>query len=148
MPNLFVRTTPLPNVAGRLDYISNPDRQEHLLAVYDSAESLLDGQYWEILAKESREAFKQSGQTTQKVTNRKTGEKIEKEARCHEAREIHMLLSNSLLDRMAADEIAQTLSETLEEKLGLPNRVAVHFNKTKKSLHAHVILPELSLIHI
>lgn len=146
MPNLFARTTPLPDLAGRLDYVANPDRQENLLAVYDSAESLLDGQYWEILARESREAFAQKGNIVRKVKDRKTGELIEQEQKCREAREVHLLLSNSLLDRMSPEEIAQTLSRSIEEKLGLPNRVAIHFNKTKKSLHAHVILPERRLL--
>ena len=146
MPNLFVRTTPLPDLAGRLDYIANPDRQENLLAVYDSAESLLYGQYWQVLAQECQAAFAQSGKTTQRVKDKKTGEFIEQELKCREGREVHFLLSNSLLDRMDPDEIARTISETIEEKLGLPNRVALHRNKSKKSFHAHVILPERHLL--
>lgn len=146
MPNLFARTTPLPDLAGRLDYIANPDRQEFLLAVHDSAEDLLDGQYWKILAQECQASFAQNGRTVQHIKDRKTGELIKKELKCREAREIHMLLSNSLLDRMSPEEITRTLSETFEEKLGLPNRVALHFNKTKKSLHAHIVLPERRLL--
>lgn len=146
MPNLFARTTPLPDLAGRLDYIANPDRQEHLLAVYDSAESLLDGRFWEILAQECQASFTQNGRTVQRVRDKKTGEVVEKKLKCREAREIHMLLSNSLLDRMSPEEITQALSKAFETALGSPNRVALHFNKTKKSLHAHIILPERHLL--
>lgn len=57
MVNLFARKTSLHDVAGRIDYISNPLRQENLLAFYDTASDLLDGKYWEVLAKESRDAY-------------------------------------------------------------------------------------------
>ena len=146
MPNLFARTTPLTNVAGRIDYISSPNKQENLLAVYDSAKDLLNGQYWQVLAEECQDAFAQSNKTVQHVKDKKTGDLIEQVLRCREGREIHMLLSNCLLERMSPEEITQIISKAFEEKYGTPNRVALHFNPTKKSLHAHIILPERHLL--
>lgn len=146
MPNLFARTTPLPNIAGRLDYIANPKRQENLLAVHDSAESLLDGQYWKILAQECQAAFAQNNRTTRRAMDRKNRKMVKKTLKCREGREMMLLLSNTLLDRMDASEIARILSEAFEAVTGIPNRVSIHYNKTKKSLHAHVIFAERHLL--
>lgn len=53
----FVRQYKLDDVKGRLDYVSNPDRQEHLFASFDTAGTDTFGDY---LAGESQKAFKQS----------------------------------------------------------------------------------------
>lgn len=146
MPNLFARQTALTDVCGRLDYISNPVRQENLLSTYDTAADLLDGQYWEILAKESQAAFTQHGEMTRRVKDKKTGEIVEKELSCVEAREMIMLVGNELLNRMTPDEILQTAVDTVSEKLGRPVSGALHLNKTTSSLHIHLIYAERELL--
>lgn len=40
---VMIKATPLHDVAGRVDYISNPDRQEHL--VY-ADENCADTEFW------------------------------------------------------------------------------------------------------
>ena len=146
MPNLYARATALPNVCGRIDYISNPKRQENLLAFCDSTTELLDGQFWQVLARESQQAFELYGQKSRLIKDSKTGEMVEKKLHCCQGREIHIALSNALLDRLEADEIAQILVDEFQEKLGLQVAAAIHKNKKKNNLHAHVILPERQLL--
>ena len=50
----FIQQSKIPNLKGRIDYISNPEWQENLCATYSTA----DGSYWRDLAKENREDFK------------------------------------------------------------------------------------------
>lgn len=146
MPNLYARATALPDVCGRIDYISNPKRQEHLLAFCDSTADLIDGQFWHVLARESRQAYEMYGQKSRQVKDPKTGEMVEKELRCCQGREIQIALSNSLLDRMDPHEVAQILVDEFQEKLGLHVAAAIHLNKKENNLHAHVILPERQLL--
>ena len=145
MPNLFARQTALSDVNGRLDYISNPMRQEHQLAVYDGAAGLLDGQFWQILAKESQAAFKQSGVKTRMVKT-KSGELIEQDLQCVEGRELFFLLGNELLERLTPDEILKTAVDAVSEKVGRPAAGALQFNDDRTSLHVHVIFPERELL--
>lgn len=131
MPNHYARATALPNVCGRLDYISNPDRQEHLLAFHDGAADLLEGQFWHTLASECRSAFEQYGDKTKK---------------CCEGREIVQPLSNALLQRMDPEAIAKIITQTFKDNAGLTVAVAIHQNKKENNLHAHIIFPERQLL--
>ena len=47
--NSYCRQTKLSDIGGRIDYISNPDRQEHLYATYDTA----DPEFWKMLKEEN-----------------------------------------------------------------------------------------------
>lgn len=145
MPNLFARQTALSDVNGRLDYISNPLRQEHQLATYDNAADLLDGQYWKILAKECQAAFKQSGVKTRMVKDM-SGDLIEQDLQCVEGRELFFLLGNELLERMTPDEILKTAVDAVSEKTGRPAAGALQFNDDRTSLHVHVIFAERELL--
>ena len=69
----FVQISKLPDVRGRVDYISNPKRQEHLYATYSTTEH----DFWKRLAEQAQFDFRQS--------NQKTG-------RCIEARELIIAL--------------------------------------------------------
>lgn len=142
MPNLYARQVALTDVKGRIDYISNPLRQENLLATYDTAADLLDGQFWDILAKESQDAFELYGQKTRTVISKKTGELEEKELSCVEAREIHFQLGNEVLDRLSPDEVLKTAIDSASAALGRPVAGALHYNKGMKSLHIHMVYPE------
>lgn len=130
MPNLFARQTALTNVGGRIDYISNPDRQENLLAVFDGAADLAAGDYWPLLAKECKAASKHAAPGRKSV----------------QGRELTIQLSNALLQRMPPEQIAEKLSRSFEEKYHRPCMVAIHFNKSKTNLHAHLIYAERELL--
>lgn len=146
MPNLYVRSTALPDVCGRVDYISNPARQEHLLAVYDNTADLLDGQFWKVLAKESQQAFELYGQKSRQIRDRKTGAMIEQKLRCCQGRENVIQLPNSLLERMESEQIAKLIAWEYKKRLGLDVIVAVHYNAKENNLHAHVVFPERQLL--
>ena len=56
----FIRQSKLSDVAGRIDYISNPKRQEHLYATYQT-----DGatpEFWKNLARENQLDLRQAEQ--------------------------------------------------------------------------------------
>lgn len=130
MPNLYARQTALTNVGGRIDYISNPKRQEHLLAVFDGAADHVDGAYWRRLAQECRAASKHATPGHS----------------CVQGRELVIQLSNSLLQRLPAEEIAASLARSFEERYGRPCMVALHYNKDMTNLHAHLIYSERDLL--
>ena len=122
MPNLYARQTALTNVGGRIDYISNPDRQENLLAVHDTA----DAAYWLQLARECNLASKHKSPGTKSV----------------QGRELVVQLSNHLLQRWSTEEIVKKIADFFKEKYGRDCVVALHFNKSKSNLHAHIIYSE------
>ena len=53
----FIQMSKLPNVRGRISYITSHARQENLYATYRTA----DNTFWDNLAKESQQEFKRSG---------------------------------------------------------------------------------------
>ena len=129
MPNAYARQTALHNAGGRVDYITNPERQERLLGVYDAAGQRLQG-YWEHQARECQAAHKHARDGTKVV----------------EGRELVIQLSNSLLDRMEPAQICRVLAEDFERQYGRPATVALHWNKKKSNLHAHLIYSERELL--
>lgn len=149
MPNIYVRATALPNVKGRVDYITSPNRQEKLLASFDSTTELLDGKFWHTLSKESQAAFEMHGQKTRTVRT-KDGRMIEKELECTEGRELMIMLSNHLLKRMTPDQIVETLAKEFKTELGIDNvAIGLHLKHDKNgpdNLHAHVVFPERELL--
>ncbi len=72
----FIRQFKLRDVRGRVDYISNPKRQEHLYAAYSTVEP----EFWKYLVEQNQYDFKRS---------RTRGE-------CIEARELVIALPESL----------------------------------------------------
>ena len=145
MPNLFARQTSLTDVKGRLDYIGNPLRQEHLLATYDTASHLLCGQYWDILATESQAAFEQFGIKTRTVKS-KSGKLIEQTLHCCEAKEIFFLIANELLEQKSGAEILKIACNAVSQKINRPVTAALHINKSNSSLHIHIIYSERQLL--
>ena len=55
----FIRQSKLSDVAGRIDYISNPKRQEYLYAIYQTEGATPE--FWKNLARENQLDFKASG---------------------------------------------------------------------------------------
>lgn len=68
----FIQMSKLPNVKGRISYITSHARQENLYATYRTA----DNAFWNNLARESRQEFQRSGA----------------EGKCIEARELIIAL--------------------------------------------------------
>ena len=68
----FIQMSKLPNVKGRISYITSHARQENLYATYRTA----DSQFWSNLARESQQEFQRSGT----------------EGKCIEARELIIAL--------------------------------------------------------
>ena len=58
----FIQMTKLPDVRGRVDYISNPKRQEHLYATY----STVKPEFWKYLSEQAQYDFQKSNQKTVK----------------------------------------------------------------------------------
>ena len=68
----FIQMSKLPNVKGRISYITSHARQENIYATYRTA----DNEFWKNLAMESQQEFKRSGT----------------EGKCIEARELIIAL--------------------------------------------------------
>lgn len=135
--NIFARATKLTDVCGRIDYISNPDRQEHLMATART----VDQEYWRKLAADSQSAFMAAG--GKRMVESKNGELVE--ARCCEAREFIGALPNSALSRNQ-EELAEEIASWWKKSTGADCIVALHQNKTMSQLHFHLIYSERELL--
>ena len=123
--NLYARQAPCSDAAGRADYISNPERQENLMA---TANTYSLPNYWQLLAADSQAAFRQAGGS--------------RENQACEAREIHVQLPNSALERMAADQLAKKIANDFRSQYGVDCLVAIHYNKRRSNLHCHILFSE------
>lgn len=119
--NVMVKATPLRNVKGRIDYISNPKRQEHLVATYSSTN---DTSFWKELAEHCQEQSKFS-----------------KSKKTVESRE-HIIMFSNELSQMDPNELAKKVSDTYKEMTETENVVAIHWNKTHTNFHCHVVFSE------
>ena len=86
----FIQMSKLPDLKGRISYITSPDRQENLFAVYDTA----DTEFWTCLARESRQEFKRYGT----------------EGKCIEARELIIALPENYTE-YDPDEVLKEFTE-------------------------------------
>ena len=80
--NSFIQISKLTNLKGRIDYITNPKRQENLYAVYDT----VDEKFWSELGKCNRLEFKKSGSSGKCIESREFRKgRTEKKSResCH-----------------------------------------------------------------
>ena len=119
--NIMVQATPLNNVAGRVDYISNSERQEYLVATYSSNN---DATFWEELQIHCNNQAKEAGH----------------DHGCG-GREFMTALANELSE---ADpkELAKLISDNIKELTGTDNTVALHWNKKHTNFHCHIIVAE------
>ncbi len=81
----FIRQSKLSDVAGRIDYISNPKRQEYLYATYQTEGATTE--FWKNLARENQLDFKASGSA----------------GKCIEGREFIIALPESFVQYRADD---------------------------------------------
>ena len=119
--NSFLQVVKLPNVRGRVRYISDPKRQENLYATFTNVES----KYWFYLSKENQEDFRKSGT----------------EGKCIEARELIIMLPPSLI-QYDPDMLLKYFSAKFVEKYDVAVASALHHNKAKTNLHIHLIFSE------
>lgn len=128
--NIYVKETKLNDVAGRVDYISNPERQEEkLIAVVGQH----DPSFWNQLAADCRFATK-------------NGE-------CVEARELIVQLPNNISE-LSEEEMLQklqSLKQLIDSRTGTDCMIALHDSHKGAegkpgNKHVHIIAPERELL--
>lgn len=123
--NSFIRMSKLHDLHGRIDYISNPDRQEHLYATYSTA----DQNYWQLLAQTNQLEFK---------TSQSSG-------KCIEARELIIALPEYYIELDPKDTL-KTFTDFFKEKYGVECSSALHHNHSKSNYHIHLIFSERKVL--
>lgn len=113
----FVRMSKLSNIVGRSDYISNPERQEDIVAAASYAN-------WKLY-----QAFEREHQRSSKANN--------------EGRELIIALPNEW-QQLSKLELTSRMNELAQQLL--PGKYeyqwAVHWNKAHTNLHVHLIFSE------
>lgn len=122
----FIQMSKLPNVKGRISYITSPARQENLYATYRTA----DNEFWGNLAKESQQEFKRSGA----------------EGKCIEARELIIALPE-VYTQYEPQQVLEDFTEEFHKRYGVECVSALHHNKRKTNYHIHLIFSERTLLH-
>ena len=121
----FIQMSKLPNVKGRIFYITSHARQENLYATYRTA----DNAFWSNLARESQQEFKRSGA----------------EGKCIEARELIIALPE-IYTRYEPQEVLEDFTEEFRRRYGVECVSALHHNKRKTNYHIHLIFSERKLL--
>lgn len=121
----FIQMSKLPNVKGRISYITSSARQENLYATYHSA----DNTFWSNLARESQQEFKRSGT----------------EGKCIEARELIIALPE-LYTQYEPQQVLEDFTEEFRRRYGVECVSALHHNKRKTNYHIHLIFSERKLL--
>ncbi len=96
----FIRQSKLSDVAGRIDYISNPKRQEYLYETYQTEGATPE--FWKNLARENQLDFKASGSA----------------GKCIEGREFIIALPESFVQYRAGD-VVRLFTETFHKRYGI-----------------------------
>lgn len=117
----FIRQTLLRDVSGRIDYISNPARQEHLYATYETDPDPI----WKDLAKENQIEFQRSG----------------RDGKCVEARELIIALPEQFVS-LDPDAVLKTFTDHFKSNYGVECSAALHHNKSMTNYHIHLIYSE------
>ena len=123
----FIRQNKLSDVAGRIDYISNPKRQKHLYATYQT-----DGvtpEFWKNLARENQLDFKVSGTT----------------GKCIEGREFIIALLESFVE-YKADDVVRLFTDSFHKRYDVECSAALHHNKKMTNYHIHLVFSERKML--
>lgn len=121
----FIQMSKLPNVKGRISYITNSARQENLYATYRT----VNNEFWSNLAKESQQEFKRSGT----------------EGKCVEARELIIALPE-FYTQYEPQQVLEDFTEEFHKRYGVECVSALHHNKRKTNYHIHLIFSERTLL--
>ena len=119
--NSFIQMSKLPNLKGRISYISSKARQENLYAVYETT----DRKFWTELVKCNQDDFKKNGT----------------KGRCMEGRELIIALPECFVD-YEPDRVLKLFTEHFKQKYGVECISALHHNKRKTNYHIHLIFSE------
>ncbi len=111
----------MTNVKGRIDYISNPKRQEHLYCVYSTVEP----KFWNYLAEQNREDFLESGT----------------KGACIEARELIISLPECF-QKYDREKLLEAFVMKFKLEYGTDVIAALHHNKDMTNYHIHLIFSE------
>lgn len=121
----FIQMSKLPNVKGRISYITSHARQENLYTTYRTA----DSQFWSNLARESQQEFQRSGT----------------EGKCIEARELIIALPE-VYTQYKPQQVLTDFTEEFRRRYGVECVSALHHNKRKTNYHIHLIFSERKLL--
>lgn len=121
----FIQMSKLPNVKGRISYITSSARQENLYAAYHT----VNNEFWSNLAKESQQEFKRSGT----------------EGKCVEARELIIALPE-VYTQYEPQQVLEDFTEEFHKRYGVECVSALHHNKRKTNYHIHLIFSERTLL--
>ena len=121
----FIQMSKLPNVKGRILYITSHARQENLYATYRTADST----FWSNLARESQQEFQRSGT----------------EGKCIEARELIIALPE-VYTQYEPQQVLTDFTEEFRRRYGVECVSALHHNKRKTNYHIHLIFSERKLL--
>ena len=115
----------LPNVKGRISYITSHAKQENLYATYRTA----DNTFWKNLARESQQEFQRSGTT----------------GKCIEARELIIALPE-IYTTFDPQQVLEEFTDKFRQQYGVECVSALHHNKRKTNYHIHLIFSERKLL--
>ncbi len=121
----FIQMSKLPNVKGRISYITSHARQENLYATYQTA----DNAFWGNLARESQQEFQRSGT----------------DGKCIEARELIIALPE-VYTQYEPQQVLEDFTEEFRRRYGVECVSALHHNKRKTNYHIHLIFSERKLL--
>ena len=121
----FIQMSKLPNVKGRISYITSHARQENLYATHRTADST----FWSNLARESQQEFQRSGT----------------EGKCIEARELIIALPE-IYTQYEPQQVLTDFTEEFRRRYGVECVSALHHNKRKTNYHIHLIFSERRLL--
>lgn len=123
----FIRQNKLSDVAGRIDYISNPKRQEHLYATYQTEGATPE--FWKNLARENQLDFKTSGTT----------------GKCIEGREFIIALPESFVE-YKPDDVVRIFTDSFHKRYDVECSAALHHNKKMTNYHIHLVFSERKML--
>ena len=123
----FIRQNKLSDVAGRIDYISNPKRQEYLYATYQTEGATPE--FWKNLARENQLDFKASGTA----------------GKCIEGREFIIALPESFVE-YKADDVVRLFTDSFHKRYGVECSAALHHNKRMTNYHIHLVFSERKML--
>ena len=123
----FIRQNKLSDVARRIDYISNPKRQEHLYATYQTEGAT--SEFWKNLARENQLDFKASGTA----------------GKCIEGREFIIALPESFVE-YKADDVVRLFTDSFHKRYGVECSAALHHNKRMTNYHIHLVFSERKIL--
>lgn len=121
----FIQMSKLPNVKGRISYVTSHARQENLYATYHTA----DNAFWSNLARESQQEFQRSGA----------------KGKCIEARELIIALPE-VYTQYEPQQVLEDFTDEFRRRYGVECVSALHHNKRKTNYHIHLIFSERKLL--